>query len=332
MMKRSARIESRLRTCLKCPRRSAPEDGRRRLESPGTLKRPTRTGLPTSLRPGTGALRPRLVPPAKRVFKKALRVLLAAAWLGVGVTVFAAPPVPLTQAHAHNDYLQRRPLFDALEQGFCSVEADIYLVADRLLVAHDLENTKPERTLQALYLDPLRERVRKNGGRVFRGGPEFSLLIDLKSDWQTTYPVLRAVLSQYGEILTTFQSGVKRTNAITVIVTGKRSKEMFDGENVRLAAYDGTMSDLDSSDPATFIPWISADWNTLFKWKGAGALPADEQRRLAGIVTRAHQQGRRVRFWGAPDNRNFWEAMRTAGVDLINTDDLEGLKKFFQGW
>ena len=32
------------------------------------------------------------------------------------------------------------PLFDALEQGFCSVEADIHLVDGKLLVAHDLKD------------------------------------------------------------------------------------------------------------------------------------------------------------------------------------------------
>ena len=28
---------------------------------------------------------------------------------------------PLPRAHAHNDYEHKRPLLDALEQGFCSV-------------------------------------------------------------------------------------------------------------------------------------------------------------------------------------------------------------------
>src|SRR5438477_9207522 len=113
----------------------------------------------------------------------------------------AAAPVPLIQAHAHNDYLHARPLFDALEQGFCSVEDDIYLVDGKLLVAHERQMTKPERTLEALYLEPLREQVKKNGGRVFRGGPEFTLLIDLKSDWHSTYPVLRDVLKKYADVL-----------------------------------------------------------------------------------------------------------------------------------
>jgi hypothetical protein len=47
-------------------------------------------------------------------------------------------------------------------------------------------------------------------------------------------------------------------------------------------------------------------------------------------VARAHPQGRRVRFWGAPDNETFWRAMRTADVDLINTDNLAGLEKFLR--
>ena len=49
----------------------------------------------------------------------------------------SAEPKPLIQAHSHNDYEHQRPLLDALDCGFCSVEADIYLVEGKLLVAHD---------------------------------------------------------------------------------------------------------------------------------------------------------------------------------------------------
>ena len=38
---------------------------------------------------------------------------------------------PLAQAHAHNDYEHDRPLLDALEHGFTSVEADVWLVDGR---------------------------------------------------------------------------------------------------------------------------------------------------------------------------------------------------------
>src|SRR2546430_8556980 len=111
-------------------------------------------------------------------------------------------PLPLRHAHAHNDYEHARPLFDALEQGFCSVEADIYLVNGQLLVAHDRDKVSPARTLEALYLDPLRERVKKNGGKVFPNGPDVTLLVDVKSDAEETYAVLRKVLESYTGILT----------------------------------------------------------------------------------------------------------------------------------
>src|SRR5713226_4549315 len=117
---------------------------------------------------------------------KKLRAGLLIPLLLCVATATRADPVPLTRAHAHNDYEHARPLLDALDHGFCSVEADIYLVEGKLLVAHDRNKIQPERTLQALYLDPLRERVRQNGGRVYRGGPSLTLLIDVKSDAEKT--------------------------------------------------------------------------------------------------------------------------------------------------
>jgi hypothetical protein len=236
--------------------------------------------------------------------------------------------VPLVRAHAHNDYEHKRPLFDALDQGFCSVEADIYLVEGQLLVAHERSKVKPERTLQALYLDPLRERVKKNGGHVYPGGPECTLLIDMKMDWHASYPVLREILKQYAEMLTTFRAGATETNAIRVVITGYRSKDMFAGESIRYAGVDGELADLDSGAPADLVPWISSNWAPKFKWRGTGPMPEADKLKLQDIVAKAHQQGRRVRFWGAPDQAVFWGEMLANGVDLINTDDLAGAREF----
>jgi hypothetical protein len=77
-------------------------------------------------------------------------------------------PAALHAAHSHNDGERDVPLFGALELGIASVEADVWLVDDELLVAHDPEGLAPELTLRSLYLDPLREQVGERGG-VFTG-------------------------------------------------------------------------------------------------------------------------------------------------------------------
>lgn len=242
--------------------------------------------------------------------------------------MFAAETsLPLERAHAHNDYEHRRPLLDALDHGFCSIEADIYLVDGQLLVAHDRPDVSSQRTLQALYLDPLRERVRKNAGRVYRVGPSITLLIDIKSEADATYRALRDVLQNYSEMLTVFGPTV-RTNAITVIISGNRPRQLMQAESERLAAYDGRLEDLEGSESSAFIPLVSENWARVFRWRGEGPMPAAEKEKLRQIVQRAHSQGRRIRFWATPDRPSVWTELCDAGVDLINTDDLPGLSGF----
>ena len=123
----------------------------------------------------------------------------------------------VSQGHAHNDYEHARPLFDALDHGFRSVEADIFLVDSRLLVGHTRSDLKPERTLEKLYLDPLRSRAKANGGPIDPKHPEpFYLLIDVKTKAETTWPALNAVLSRYADILSTTRHGTFELNAVTV--------------------------------------------------------------------------------------------------------------------
>ncbi len=242
----------------------------------------------------------------------------------------ASSPKPLAEAHSHNDYEHKRPLFDALDQGFCSVEADIYLVDGQLLVAHDRKDVKAERTLEALYLDPIRDRVRANGGRLFAGGPPATLLIDIKTEGARTYARLRDVLTKYREMLSVFHESSVTTNAITVILSGERPFEVLAAEKERLAGLDGRMSDLDRSPPysSSLVPLVSDNWRTHFTWDGLGEIPADQKAKLAALVARAHAQNRRIRFWNASDRIGMWKAQQEAGVDMINTDRLADLAKF----
>ena len=242
--------------------------------------------------------------------------------------VAATQPIPLIHVHAHNDYEHQRPFFDAIERGFCSVEADIHLVDGKLLVAHDRKQVKPDRTLQSLYLDPFQARVKINGGRVFRGGPSVVLLIDVKADANATYAVLKSVLKEYESMLTTWQNNERSEGAVTVIVTGDRHRELIAADNPRLAACDGMIGDLDTNPSPELVPWISEPWAKFFRWSGQGEMPEKEKQTMRTLVAKTHAQHRQLRFWGAPDNMATWTELRAADVDLINTDHLAGAQEF----
>jgi hypothetical protein len=236
----------------------------------------------------------------------------------------------LASAHAHNDYEHARPLYDALDHGFCSVEADIYLVDGKLLVAHNRPDVKPERTLEALYLDPLLAKVKAGGGSVYPGGPRFTLLIDLKSDGPQTYAVLAKTLARYAEMLSVVRDGKLQPGAITVVISGNRPMKEVAAEKLRYGGIDGRMTDLASDTPASLMPMISDNWALHFRWRGVGEIPAEERAKLREAVEKAHARGRTVRFWNIPANPAIWGELSAAGVDLINTDDLAGLETFLR--
>lgn len=248
--------------------------------------------------------------------------------LGPSLISMAAEPKPQPQAHAHNDYEHDRPLLDALSHGFCSVEADVFAIDGELRVAHDRIDTRPGKTLQKLYLDPLKERVRKNGGRVFRDGPIFTLLIDFKSSGKATYELLQNVLVDYREMLVPKQG--EQDPAISIVISGNRPFDLIEADDNRLVGIDGRLGDLNSKMSASLMPMISDNWGNHFKWRGNGEIPADELAKLLNAVKQTHAAGRRLRFWATPENEAVWRVLAAAGVDHINTDQLARLEEFLK--
>ncbi|WP_309714884.1 phosphatidylinositol-specific phospholipase C/glycerophosphodiester phosphodiesterase family protein [Armatimonas sp.] len=237
---------------------------------------------------------------------------------------------PLLRAHAHNDYAHTRPLLDALDQGFCSVEADIYLENGALLVGHDKKDLRPERTLTALYLEPLWQRVKANQGSVYPEAAPLTLLVDIKTDGARVYAALKESLKPYAPMLTRFENGQIKRRAITVILSGDRPREILAAERNRLAALDGRPDDLGKNLPVALFPLISESWFTLFKWYGTGLMTRTDREKLSSLIEQAHTEGRTIRFWAAPDNPAGWEVCWSAGVDYLNTDKLPELATFLR--
>ncbi len=241
---------------------------------------------------------------------------------------------PLANAHSHNDYEHDRPLLDALDHGFTSIEADIFLFEGQLLVTHDVLDVplaaSKERTLEKLYLQPLQERATANHGRVYKDGPTVTLLIDIKANGAAAYAALHDLLKQYDSLISVTHDGVYTENAVTVIISGDRPIQEIDDSKPRRAGIDGRVADLDSEKPATLLPLISDNWTSHFRYRGVGPMPDTERGKLHDMVRRAHAKGRRIRFWATPENHLLWQELKAAGVDLIGTDDLAKLSAFLR--
>lgn len=254
--------------------------------------------------------------------------IAAVAVASVGFAQESEMVKPLLRAHAHNDYWHERPLLDSLDHGFCSVEADVFLMDGKLLVGHATSELDEAKSLAALYLDPLRSRVKGNRGHVFPGVERFFLLVDVKSDAEGTYRALHGLLKQYADLLTSVNGDEVRAGAVTVIVSGNRAESTIRGQQTRFVGIDGRPADLDRTEPAHVLPWISENWNNQFRWKGDGPMPAAEREKLREYVAKAHQHGRLVRFWATPENEAVWQELLAADVDLIGTDRLDRLQRF----
>lgn len=145
--------------------------------------------------------------------------------------------------HSHNDYKNRIPLYDALSYGFRSIEVDIHLKNNKLYVAHDSNEIDTAKTLDKLYLNPLWD-IFTNKNNEKRNPQTLYLLVDIKTDANETYHLLKEELSKYSQMFTSFTSNSKKEGFVTVIISGNRPIDLINNEPAKIVCVDGRPEDL----------------------------------------------------------------------------------------
>jgi glycerophosphoryl diester phosphodiesterase len=227
-------------------------------------------------------------------------------------------------AHAHNDYEHDRPLFEALENGFVSIEADVHLVNGRILVAHD-HPASTSRTLEALYLKPLDSIARLNGGKIYRQKDvTVQIMIDIKTDGINTFNALHKLLSKYAESI----DGKDHKGSFRVLISGNRAIELIRKDPQHLCSIDGRPEDLGKGYTEKEMPVISENYKKIINWNGKGTPTKQDWDKLTELASRVHAENKKLRLWAIPDHENAWSVLLQAGVDFINTDKLQELNLF----
>jgi Glycerophosphoryl diester phosphodiesterase family len=238
---------------------------------------------------------------------------------------------PLPNGFAHNDYLHEHPLYDALENGFTNIEADVFLLHGKLIVAHIFPYFKSNRTLESLYLKPLSERVAKNKGKVFAGyDSPVTLLIDIKTNATNTYKALKPLLEKYRSMLSSYENGKMVYRAVTIVLSGNKPYQSIKNEQNRVAFIDQDLYKVPCDSVSNHVfTMASCRYASLIKWNGNGSISMAERIKLRVLVAIAHKKGAKVRLWASPENKVVWDELMSCGVDLINTDQLVNLKNYF---
>lgn len=234
--------------------------------------------------------------------------------------------------HSHNDYQRNIPFYRAYSQQVNSMEADVYIDPSSetgLLVAHDPQELSNAYDIEELYLKPIAFIFAQNDGRPWKNEDRsFMLMVDLKTTFHPTIDRLIAKLKKYPEV---FDPSVNPYAVQIVITTGNPPAPADFNTFPAFILFDGLIKVDYTEDQLKRVAMISEPFSAYSKWKADGLpFPESDQKVIRKLVEKAHQQGKPIRFWAAPDNPTAWKALQDLGVDIINTDNPEACTLYFK--
>lgn len=232
-----------------------------------------------------------------------------------------ALPAPLPRSHAHNDYAHRKPLLDALDQGFQSIEIDVFPRGRKLKVAHIPGFLWLKKDIERLYIKPFARRFRHNpeawqARRVI-------FMVDIKEKPARCYALMQQITAKYPDLF--HRQGHTDGKPLEILFSGAKPWDEVLADTSGLFALDGNPGHAsDHRFSHLKMPRVSSAYSSHFTWRGEGAMPEKERAELRRLVALAHDNGRQIRFWAMPQHPNVWAVFAEMGVDWLNIDDLKG--------
>lgn len=254
------------------------------------------------------------------------KILILSLLSSISSNLLAQPQHYTTaNVHSHNDYEQKIPFWLAYNANLGSMEADIFLQNDELLVGHEKKDLISHRTLEAYYLSNLQDCIKKNANHPFADpSRKLQVLIDIKTDSIATLNKLVEILKKYPALI--------NNASITFVITGRRPEQSHLADYPFFISFDGVLSETYSREALTKIVLFSDDFKTYSQWDGKGMIPGKDWEILKSAVDKAHRLNKPVRFWDAPDFSNAWIQFMRLGVDYINTDHIAEISAFLKNF
>ncbi|WP_345143961.1 alkaline phosphatase [Flavobacterium ginsengiterrae] len=222
--------------------------------------------------------------------------------------------------HSHNDYASALPFYGAYSNEAGVIEADVFLVNNELFVAHTSKEIALQNTLKSMYLEPLSAKLKNLGSKAYPSNKPLILMIDIKSDADSTLKVIAQQLKTYPDI--TVNKNIK------VVISGNRPNPAQWKDYPDFIYFDGRLNENYTTDQLARVEMISEDLHELTVWNGKGVLTQADLEKIQSTIKKVHNQNKKIRFWATQDNVNTWMTLMNLKVDFIGTDNVAELTHF----
>ncbi len=190
----------------------------------------------------------------------------------------------------------------------------MYLIGNKLFVAHEKTEIDSSRTLENLYLKPLNTVYKKQKNK------NLQILIDCKTASEPTLNAIVGLLNEYPKL--------KNSKNLRFVISGNRPSPEKYADYPSFIYFDHqSLNDISKADSKK-IALVSFSFARFSKWDGNATF--EEAEKLKTTIRQVHALGLPIRFWATPDTPLAWETMHRLGVDFINTDSPKACRDSFR--
>lgn len=260
-------------------------------------------------------------------------VLLSALFMLLGMTKSYSQVEIMSNMVLNKEFVSDKDIYSTFTEGVVHYEAQIMYIYGEVFVTSQMPDSANHKmpTFRSSYLLPIYSQYKKNGGKVHENyDGEMYLFLNIKFDAKKTYQKLWEQLSPYNELLTYRTGNQWHDGKVRIVFVGNAPMRILQQERVSFAAAQGTIADLEKNYDSKVMPFIGIDFQTDLSWNGVGKMPFDQFMKFKEVITKAHQQGKKVRVYNCPNEENIWDVMVTSGVDLVNCSEPEAFSAFLK--
>ncbi|MDQ2658292.1 MAG: alkaline phosphatase [Bacteroidota bacterium] len=251
-----------------------------------------------------------------------VRICLIAALLFLtleGSAQFYSP----SNVFAHNDYVRATPFHTAYDLRVGFIEADVFLWEGTLMVAHQESEIQAGKDFETLYLKPLAQEVKRNGGFAYPDVRDrLTIMIDLKTEGPPTLDALVKLLDRY-PALTSCKN-------LQFMISGNVPDPGTWDQYPLYIFIDGRPNISYTTDQLKRVSMISTSFKSHVSWDGHSALTETDRTTISSLMADAHRKRKVFRFWATPDFPEAWKQLMQLQMDVLVTDNVTGLCDFLK--